>query len=104
MTGAKVMKIVGLVLLGVVGAAGVGLLLGYGVMWLWNWLMPGIFGLPEIGYWQAVGLFVLCHLLFKGHSIRSEKDKGGRGGFKESVLCRVQAKDEAPEPDGTEGN
>jgi hypothetical protein len=29
--------------------------------------MPDIFGLPPITYWQAVGLFVLSHLLFKGH-------------------------------------
>jgi hypothetical protein len=29
--------------------------------------MPTIFGLPQIGYWQAVGIFILCHLLFKGH-------------------------------------
>ena len=27
-------------------------------MLLWNWLMPGIFALPEITFWQAVGLLV----------------------------------------------
>ena len=47
-------------------------LLGGLVMWLWNWLMPVIFGLPALTFWQAVGLVVLCRLLvgnigFGGH-------------------------------------
>jgi len=33
-------------------------------MWLWNWLMPVIFGLPTIGFWQALGLLVLTSILF----------------------------------------
>jgi len=41
-------------------------LLGFVTMALWNWLMPDIFGLPSIGYWQAVGLMLLCRLLFGG--------------------------------------
>lgn len=39
------------------------LLLGFMVAWLWNWLMPDIFGLPGITYWQAWGLLLLAHLL-----------------------------------------
>jgi hypothetical protein len=31
---------------------------------LWNWLMPGIFGLQAIGFWQALGLLVLSRMLF----------------------------------------
>lgn len=38
-------------------------LLGCSVMWLWNWLMPSIFGLPVLTFWQSVGLLVLCRLL-----------------------------------------
>ena len=30
---------------------------------LWNWLMPTIFGLPRITYWQAGGLMVMASLL-----------------------------------------
>lgn len=67
MRGSRVAKTIGWIFAGIGIAAVLGLVLGYGLMWLWNWLMPEIFGLPEIGYWQAVGLFVLCHLLFKGH-------------------------------------
>lgn len=29
------------------------------VMWLWNYLMPGLFGLAEIGYWQALVLNII---------------------------------------------
>jgi hypothetical protein len=38
-------------------------------MWLWNWLMPAIFKLPVIGFWQAVGIIILSHILFKGGHI-----------------------------------
>lgn len=36
------------------------------VMLLWNWLMPEIFGLQALSFWQAVGLLVLCKILFGG--------------------------------------
>ena len=43
----------------------VALLVGLPVMWLWNWLMPVIFGLPTITYLQAYGLMLLSSFLFK---------------------------------------
>lgn len=36
------------------------------VMFLWNWLMPAIFGLTTINFWQALGLFILARILFGG--------------------------------------
>jgi hypothetical protein len=36
------------------------------VMRLWNWLMPDIFGLHAITYWQALGLLVLSKILLGG--------------------------------------
>ena len=39
---------------------------GFVVMWLWNWLMPAIFGLHAVSYWQALGLLVLSKLFFGG--------------------------------------
>ena len=39
---------------------------GNAVLHLWNALMPVIFGLPLIGFWQAVGLLSLSWLLFGG--------------------------------------
>ena len=41
-------------------------LFGFVMMLLWNWLMPTLFGLPKIGFWQAWGLFVLSKILFGG--------------------------------------
>lgn len=40
-------------------------ILGYPLMLLWNWLLPDIFGLPEITFWQAIGLNILCTILFR---------------------------------------
>ena len=34
-------------------------------MWLWNWLMPVIFGLVKINFWQALGLNLLTGILFR---------------------------------------
>lgn len=34
------------------------------VMLLWNWLMPAVFGLITINFWQALGLLVLARILF----------------------------------------
>lgn len=37
---------------------------GYITMSLWNYLMPAIFNLPEITYWQTLGLLVLSRIFF----------------------------------------
>jgi hypothetical protein len=39
---------------------------GWVVMHLWNWLVPAVFGLKAITFWQAIALLVLCRLLFGG--------------------------------------
>ena len=36
------------------------------VMLLWNWLMPMIFGLITLTYWQSMGVYALFGSLFKG--------------------------------------
>ncbi|HML68887.1 MAG TPA: hypothetical protein PKA81_10880 [Clostridia bacterium] len=50
--------------LGIAGAFLMGLLFGNLIMWLWNWLMPKLFGLPVIGFWEGLGLFLLAKILF----------------------------------------
>jgi hypothetical protein len=40
------------------------LVLGGIVMLLWNTILPALFHVPVIGYWQAVGLLLLCKILF----------------------------------------
>jgi len=39
-------------------------LIAFPTMWLWNWLMPDIFGLKVINFWQALGLNLLASILF----------------------------------------
>jgi hypothetical protein len=39
---------------------------GQAVLQLWNLLMPDIFGLRPISFWQAVGLLALSWILFGG--------------------------------------
>lgn len=34
-------------------------------MWLWNWLMPALFGLTKITWVQALGINVLSGILFR---------------------------------------
>src|ERR1700693_2147968 len=34
------------------------------VMHLWNWNLPALFGWRQITFWQAIGLFALCRILF----------------------------------------
>ena len=36
------------------------------VMRLWNWLLPSLFGWHPVTFWQALGLLVLCRILFGG--------------------------------------
>ena len=41
------------------------MLLGMPLQLLWNWLMPNLFNLPYITFWQAVGLNLLATILFR---------------------------------------
>jgi hypothetical protein len=55
---------------------------GWVVSGLWNWLMPAIFGVHEIGFWQGLGLLVLSRLFFGGF-------RGGHGhGFGRRRMMR----------------
>lgn len=42
------------------------LVLGGVVMWLWNAILPEVTGWRPLHYWQALGLLVLCRILFGG--------------------------------------
>ncbi len=54
------------ILRGVAIAVVASLVLGLIVMLLWNALVPDLFRGPAIGFWQAVGLLILSHLLLRG--------------------------------------
>ena len=56
---------------------------GGAVMLLWNWLLPPLFGLPEVTLLQAFGLFALGRLLFGGFG-------GGGGGARHRRMTPEQ--------------
>lgn len=63
----------------VLGGAAFITAMGFGLMYLWNWLMPAIFGLKTITFLQALGLFLLSKILFgfggKGGGWKDRKQK-----------------------------
>ncbi len=48
------------------------------VMWLWNNILPAVIGVGVITFWQAVGLLVLCRILFGGFHGGRGRGRGGR--------------------------
>lgn len=55
------------------------LIIGAVVMLLWNAILPSLLNINSITYWQAVGLLVLCKILFGGFGPRRS---GGGPPFK----------------------
>jgi hypothetical protein len=59
-----------------------------GLVWavsaLWNWLMPTIFAVRTITYWQALGLMALSWILFGG--LRGSGS--GRGSWRHDMRRR----------------
>jgi len=70
----------------VVATAAVGIV-GFIVMSLWNWLAPAAFGGHVIGFWQAIGLFVLARLLVGG----LRRGSHGRGHWRARMSERWEA-------------
>jgi len=60
-------------------AALVAAVLSLVVMSLWNWLMPPLFALERIGFWQALGLLALAKVLFGGFRGRPGSPLSWRG-------------------------
>ena len=56
---------------------------GFVVMHLWNYLMPALFGLHMITFWQAVALLILGKLLFGGF-----RPRGGGMHWRRQMMMR----------------
>ncbi len=61
-------EIIGMIIFGGIFITGLAILFGFIIMWLWNWLMPMIFGLTTLTFWEAVGVFILFKILLGGCS------------------------------------
>src|SRR5215468_8230616 len=88
------------------------------VMRLWNWLLPPLFGWRQITFWQALGLLVLCRVLFGGLGVHHNQGKRRRMSDRwesmtpeEREKCRQafrnrwgQTPPQTPPPDPTSGD
>ena len=70
---------------------------GQAVLHLWNWLMPDLFGLRAITFWQAVGMiglsWILFHAGFLGRSVLRWTDRGesaGSGGLSAQERAKLR--------------
>ena len=68
------LRVIGAILIGIVLICAFALAAGVLVKALWNWLMPPLFGLGTITFWQGFGIMVLAQLLFGGHISRKGDD------------------------------
>ena len=55
----------------------IGVFVGNGIiMWVYNSILPEMYGFKPIGYWQLFGLYMICSYLFKTHNVNIlNKDK-----------------------------
>lgn len=42
---------------------------------LWNWLLPTLFGVRQITFWQAIGLLALCRILVGGFGLGTGRSR-----------------------------
>jgi len=66
----RIARVIKIGLIGILAIA----VFGFAIMSLWNWLMPLLFRLRPIGFWQALGLLVLSKLLFGGFHHHGSRD------------------------------
>ena len=62
---------------------------------LWNWLTPTLFGWRPITFWEALGLLLLCRILFGGFGL-------GGGGHRSSPRRRMAERWEKMAPEERE--
>ena len=70
----KIVELVGILVVAMIVFIGIDFILAIPTMYLWNWLMPKIFGLCKIGYWQAFGLSLLAGLIFGKINCNTKSD------------------------------
>lgn len=68
-------KFIGSIMYGFSAMCIMACVMGYPVMWFWNYTMPEIFGLPEVDFLHALALNVLSGALFGKNSGYSPRKK-----------------------------
>lgn len=88
------------------GILGIGFLalVGFVTMSLWNALMPEIFGLKTITYWQTWGLLILSCIFFKNFGSGSNNNKRKERKRKKELrrYMEDEPQSDRPVPEGQE--
>lgn len=66
----RLIYIIPLAILGTLAFMAIG---GAVVMLLWNWLLPSLFSVRLITFWQALGILLLCRILFGRFGFRNRR-------------------------------
>ncbi len=64
------------------------------VMHLWNWNLPALFGWPPITFWQALGLFALCRILFGDLGMRVRGSHRPNSRWRMAESCKPMTPEE----------
>jgi len=87
-------RLIGAVIGGMVMVVVFTAVFGFAVQYLWNWLMPALFNVAEITYYQAFGIMILARLLvggFGGHKghygYRGHHKHHHKHGYDKSCNC-----------------
>ena len=78
------------------------------VQLLWNWLLPPLFDFPTITFWQALGLLLLCRILFGSFGssgrVRRKMEDSMKPEDRERFRQRIRERfDLGPTPSGEGG-
>jgi len=91
--------VVPLAILGILVFVAIG---GGVVLLLWNWLLPPMFGWNQLTFWQALGMLVLCRILFGGFGMSGSGRSNIRRRVEERVTERVAERWECMTPEERE--
>ena len=83
----RIFKVLAKIIGGILLASLIAFLFGAVVQWLWNCLMPGLFHLPVISFWQAAGLVLLSRLLVGNIGSHNRHGAHGCCGDKGKEAC-----------------
>ena len=88
--------------LAILALAGFIALGGVIVQQLWNWLLPPLFGWRQITFWQALGILVLCRILFAGFGCHGSHGPKLRGRMSDRMADRMAKRMERMTPEERE--
>lgn len=69
------LAVIGAVVLGILIYALIMLVFAFPAMWLWNAVMPALFGLPTVSYWMIYGFMLLIRIIFPDVSTNTNSTK-----------------------------